>query len=271
MRAVEIDGERIVVEDRSKAVLVLRSRGLTLQEVGDIFGISRERVRQIEDRADPMGTKVAELRNDRLREFAYASVDLINEVARENPGMRVNDLARAVSERLPRDIWVTEDQVRIVLGPEALKRRHVDVWDGRDIPKKYTDDEVLESLRTAFRVSEKPHLSINYYRKYEVGQDVPSSAHVIQRFGTWNEACKRAGIPHGDTNLTYTRRWTPDVCVAAVARFINEVDGNPSAGKYDEWSRGIEDVPSMATVRNRCGKWNEILKMAYAKIEGGTS
>lgn len=276
MEILKSEGEAdLNMADREDTILRLRARGFTLAEVGEFYGLTRERVRQIEAKADPDGTKVRALVRERTEEFAGEVADTILATASENPEMALHPLTVLIRSRIPRGIWIGENEVREVLGPEAMRRRHAAMWSTRpEKARTWSDEDIHAAMREVYEATGKGYLSVNAYRRAEIAEPLkrPSSAMILQRYEFWNAACEAAGIPAGKplVNRVYVRRWTADVCVEAVAEFLRTTDGSPSAANYDEWSRGNEDAPSMATVRNRVGRWNEILKLAFQKIEGGT-
>ncbi|SCE04567.1 sigma factor-like helix-turn-helix DNA-binding protein [Streptomyces sp. DvalAA-19] len=62
-----------VFDERERAVVAGRSEGRTLDEVGEALGLSRERVRQIQNRARKRLTEMADLVQDGWREKAHAT------------------------------------------------------------------------------------------------------------------------------------------------------------------------------------------------------
>jgi hypothetical protein len=85
---------RVVVVKRKtnltpEFVMSLRASGQTLAKIGTTYGISRERVRQIEK-----GIRVAETLRVRQREEAYRRLDAINARDLHRGGARINFIAR---------------------------------------------------------------------------------------------------------------------------------------------------------------------------------
>ena len=90
---------------------------------------------------------------------------------------------------------------------------------------EYTDDRLLADLRLG-----EP-LTVGAYDGWQRARDAASPALLIRRFGSWNEACSRAGLSMNKTRST-TRRWSDDAVVAIVAEYL-ATPGSPGS-----WSTG---------------------------------
>lgn len=119
----------------------------------------------------------------------------------------------------------------------------------------YTDEQILTALRAAAGLVAGP-LSHGRYDALAHAVGGPSSARVIQRFGSWRRACEAAGVESGTPSRDYDRRWDRASVTDAVAQFLADEDDGTYAG-YQSWAKGHSERPSGATVRNVLGSWND--------------
>jgi hypothetical protein len=123
----------------------------------------------------------------------------------------------------------------------------------------YGDAEFLAAI-TAAAVELGEPLTAGAYDTWQRDRDAASPALVIRRFGTWNEACARAGVATNKTRST-SRRWTEDDLVAVVAAYLRAPGSTGSFADYSTWAKGQEGVPSGATLRQRFA-WAELKERA---------
>ena len=125
----------------------------------------------------------------------------------------------------------------------------------------FSDQEILEALRAAASMCGEP-LSHTRYDGVSHKVGGPSSARIIQRFGSWSGACESAGVASGVTSREYKQRWDRSAVVSAVREYLA---GDGAAGTYADftaWAAADPDRPSGATVRNVLGGWNAAKEQA---------
>ena len=101
------------------------------------------------------------------------------------------------------------------------------------------------------------------YDAWQRGRDAASPTLVIRRFGSWNEACLRAGLATNTTRST-SRRWTDEAVIEIVASYLASPGSTGSFAGYSEWARQQDGVPSGATLRQRFPRWSEVKQRAQA-------
>ena len=127
---------------------------------------------------------------------------------------------------------------------------------------------MLDALR---RVSERDPERFNsmvFRSAHEAGELVPTTRAYHLRFGSWNEACRRAGVRHGASTAARYNPWTESRCVAAIRQVAALLGAMPSIGDYTT-VRTCEtdlDLPSHATIRGRCGGWARALELAESSV-----
>ena len=122
--------------------------------------------------------------------------------------------------------------------------------------KKYSDSELLDILR-----SSKPNIAgILTAAAFRKNGGKPTIAVFITRFGSWENACKLAGMKAGRGRSSYDRMHTKLQLLEFVEKYLSESNSNGSAKGYDDWQKNHPFAPSLALLRQRLGKWNDIKK-----------
>ena len=121
--------------------------------------------------------------------------------------------------------------------------------------ESFTDDQILRAIRAAASRCGEP---LSHTRYDSVSRDVagPSSARIIQRFGSWRRACAAAGVASGVPAREYAHRWDQASVTSAVAAYLVSEGCPGTYAGYEAWARAGTDRPSGATVRNVLGGWS---------------
>lgn len=136
-------------------------------------------------------------------------------------------------------------------------------------PTMYTDDELLSVLKEAAKVCGEP-LTLPAYHKAAPTHGWPAALTITQRFGTWEKACKKAGVKVNKS--TGPRKGAISIEDCLIALRICRADlivlkeipegGEPSYERYVKWARA-NSKPSGPTVRSKIGPWKMALELAY--------
>jgi hypothetical protein len=240
-------------------MIELRTQGATLQEIGDEFALTRERVRQLLKKHGGPTTAVVraaqEARTRAAEEDRAAHVgNAIRATLNEGGPMSAEAVARAAALEL--------DEVSR-FWPRDLE--HMRLWRGHS-DSRWSDDEVLAAIREA-ALYEFPLTANAYSNLVSVGQiQGPSLPRIGQRFGSWTAACDAASVVPGQTMRgNYESRWSDDDLLQIVKQYLVDPDAPNSANRFDEWKRAhVPDGPSFQTLRNRFGTWTEVKRQALA-------
>lgn len=249
-------------DQRVRRMLELRRQGWALRRIGDEFGLSHERVRQLlvpfpeaaaQARASRRRAAVAERR--RAEDLVLASAPSLDTVFR-----RVHN-DDVVAERFPElDRRLVKAYLRRQFataprrGPVAAKHWSVDEILASIIASAGPDGVATGSRYGAWRESVLAR-----------GGAAPSRPTIHNRFGSWNRAVRQAGLVPGRGRARYDRQWSDDAIEAVVARFV---DDQVRTGRslrwvrFDEWlqSQPSDSVPCAALVRVRTGDWSEYVE-----------
>lgn len=235
--------------ERQDAMIRLRREGATLAEIGREFGLTRERVRQILRQGGFDGDRARRERTERQREAAWGAREQILREFRR--GVASAETAR----RLGIPSGAVKDVVdEIAESSDRAARRSNRIATSRPI---YSDEELLDAVREiASRYGRAP--TSPEYARIASTDGLPSLPTVHKRFGSWNAALNAAGIHVQTPRKPYTRRWTEAACWRALKRLVVELGAVPTADGYDTMAQLDDELPSLATVRNRLGRWSSV-------------
>lgn len=124
---------------------------------------------------------------------------------------------------------------------------------------EFSDDRLAADVAAAAADLGEP-LTAASYDAWQRARDAASPALLIRRFGSWNQACARAGVATNKTRST-SRRWSDDDVVAIVRTYLRAPGSTGSYADYSAWAKEQDDAPSGATLRQRFG-WAEVKRRA---------
>lgn len=244
---------------RTMAMVALREQGWTLADIGEAFGVTRERIRQILEMSDgPTAEDVRAWRDMQAEQNAAQRRRTLIAWLKDHPGGTTQEARRTLD-------W--DEQELASAMTDEVRRLAVRTREG-DYAQQYTDDDVLNAIRAAWNVVEGTASGLSH-KKYQelVSTGVvngPSAPRILQRYGTWIEAAELAGIPSGKRpNREYESTWTDDEILRMVATYLADPATTGSYGGWDAWKRvNATEGPSGPTLRNRIGSWSEIKRQA---------
>jgi hypothetical protein len=233
-------------DERTLAMAVRYAAGETLDAIGRDYGLTRERVRQILQKSglvDAAGARAA--RQARRLEADETLREQLLAWAAANPG-RSRDVAAA-------ELGIDVSEIGRLLGAEARLR----FIEERHHEPQVSDEEVLAGLRRAAAALGDP-LVADRYDTYVPVHGLLSSVRIIQRWGTWNAACRAAGLGVNSGRRSYRRRWTEAEMLEHVANYLMGEGCRGTYYGYDAYARSASGAPSAQTVRNTFGAWANI-------------
>lgn len=252
------------IPPRVLEMIELRRNGLTLDEVGTKFGVTRERVRQLmKKHGGPDASEIRQLHARRVEADA---------------GARAAEVGNAIRAVLAASGPLSPEQV---VAKSALERDEVLRWWPNDLihlrlrtignyETHWTDQEFLDAIREA-ALYEFPLTVTAYHELLTVGQiKGPSVPRFNQKFGSWTKACDAAGVIPGPTMRdNYESRWSDDDLLHVLRLYLEDPRQPNSMQGFDPWKRtNAPDGPSGQTLRLRFGSWTEAKRLA---LSGGIS
>lgn len=245
-----------VADERARTCVRCYAMGATLQQLGDRFGVTRERIRQIITTSTPWSTKdigrtLRHLRDAREQEHRAA----VRAWSLAHGGDTLENGARALG--------MTPDQVRDLLG--ARRKNHLAPKARPTSSLRRSDEEILEDLRAFHR--ETGSTTSSAFAAWAKQHGVPGNQTAAIRFGTWNEALRAAGLTaqRGRPRSALTDE---DLWAAAIAA-VAAPDGGTSNIKAAAWLQRQDGAPSLALIRQRLPfTWAQITATALAVLRG---
>jgi DNA-binding CsgD family transcriptional regulator len=254
-RIVESTGlpEAAVREARNAWMVEQRIAGASNRMIGETVGMSAEAVRRSIMRADNLDSgHIRELRAARLE-------GSIRDTAISMPGSSLDEIAEKAG--------ISRNVVRRKLTRLGTKL----VWDvnrrNRSRVKKWSDEQLLQALQTASTGSTP--LTVTAYDGLVTRGDIkgPTGQVFFVRFGSWRKACEAAGVQCGESARdNYTREWSETDLEALVVEFLFSSEHDGSFVEFQRWLDERPNYPSMATIRNRLGRWGSMKQKAVEEI-----
>lgn len=234
----------------------MRLAGTTLDEIGKVFGITRERARQIVKRAGGVDRETVAS----ARRAAQESSD--KEIRRRAFALAGTGLARS-HRQLALMVGTDEAQVRRLGG----RRLSAFLGSVRVTKRRWTQEDVVAAL-TAAATYQWPLSRHGYQALVDAGEVVgPSAARIDQLYG-WTNACEVAGVESSRrSGRDYQSIWTDTDIWHYARRYVEHAGPAAPFHGYDSWrEEHATDAPSSGVLRGRLGKWNDVRRTIL--IEG---
>lgn len=256
------DGRKLVgMQDRTEQMRSQRKQGLTLDQIGKNFGVSRERVRQILEPFPELKVLAMEVR---CEQRVKTHEEKVWQVLTSSPSID----AAFENAHNNADVIVQFPN----LDPAILQHYLIDRF--RSSPKiqgnhevKITNDEILSSIRSAAKSNAS--LSKGEYERWRsTNKDAPAWATIVQRFGKWNDAVNAAGLTVINGRKEYSKKWTDEAVIKVLHRFLSHqesTNGSLRLVRFREWleKQPQDSVPSLSLVRQhirkRSSNWAETI------------
>lgn len=246
--------------ERAEDMVALRREGACLSEIGDKYGVSRERARQIIARAGGPSTGEAKGPRDEANRLRIA------EWFGQNPTGRATECGQALGLGVP--------TVNRLADPETLRtarRLRVRVVDWAT--PSYGPEDYRRSLRAAWKIAKemgKKSLSSTMYDALRVTDAIegPSAARIQQVYGSWVAAATDARVPAGGRQREYVRKYDrEDEVLLLIAEYLSDPEAPGTYHGWNPWKRAhYPDAPSAETLRNRMGTWSKIKARALQQV-----
>jgi len=252
---------------RKIRILDLRMSGLTLDEIGKQYGVTRERIRQILKKAfrlveaDPSfeGKSFSDIFAEKAhsakgeeRRMKQERMDEIDSLCRtflnSNPGATYLEISKALD--------VGEEVLRQSLQPQTTKFIWTEARENMN-ESQFSDEAILEALKFA-EAFESPVSAPMYRDLVERGLvNGPGPQTVALRFGSWKKACELAEVSYNESVRTsYERQWTENELLESVIEFLRNKSFGKGIQSYDEWRiETMNNAPSGAHVRKYFDTW----------------
>ncbi len=258
---------------RVREMYALYETGATLKEVGERYGITRERVRQVFDEAS-LRTRSSAQAKRLKRQATSQTLSLYIDKHRRNITQTFRDGRNMAAIAEEHDLPILT--IRRIL-KQALPAHEYRAITHKPSRKQYTDDELVRFLREASAAREGI-LTIASYEDYTSarrntkGRRHPTPETHKNRFGSWQKALHAAGLQANTPHAWGGHTFDVDECLAAVRTVAQKLGKPPTGKEYEQCARESKgSLPSLATVRKRCGRWLEVVGRAEGDRPGPAS
>jgi hypothetical protein len=269
---------------RKIRVLELRMSGLTLDEIGKLFGVTRERIRQILKKTfklvegDPSlgGKGFSEIFAEKTHS-AKGKERRLQQERRDSIDSRVrtflNSKPGATYLEISQELNISNEELRNSLQPQTTKFIWTEASEHVN-QSPFSDDDILEALKLA-EAFESPISAPMYRELVERGLvHGPGPQTVAIRFGSWKRACELAEVSYNESVRTsYEKLWTESEMLEHVVEFLLNNSFGKGIESYDQWRiETMSNAPSGAHVRKYFQTWIDtknraLLFMREKKLE----
>lgn len=246
--------------DRDFSIIQLRIQGSTLDKIGQVHSLTRERIRQILTKFSPHLNALTDLIHDERDNTKQAELsESVQQLFLDKGAIYKDELTSLLNMSF-------DDSYRIL--PKHFRKLIIDVTRESTVTSKWSREIVLEVLKKAgtyyfpLKISDYDHL-------LEIGEiEGPSVAKIGILFDSWGEACRMAGVePAPALRHEYSKTWSDVELVTFVVRYLNDENTPGSFDGYRAWREiQLDHVPSEALLRNTFESWSKIKRQALEVI-----
>ena len=249
---------KLTVQQRNHEMVERRRRGQTLEEIGQHFGLTRERVRQIIKEIDPtlVAREVGKIKRKIRADEVY---DIKNKIRKQIYGQEWDSLSHLTVGEISIKLKISEAAIK-----DALSKTRLAILDGNEVRdnanlQQFTDAQIKKALRDASSFG-TPVTAKKYAALLKSGKiQGPSVPRLHQRFGGWIAACEFAKVQPGQALRSYSREWSNKKLFEILVEFLLDPKAESDTyASFDKWLRTKNGYPSAQTVRNNLGDWRVI-------------
>jgi len=238
--------------NRNIRILQMRMDGATLAEIGKVFRLTKERVRQILFQISPDLINTIEAVNHNMNQ----KQDQIIENKFEKI---INKYGAIYKSELAKELGADEEHA-IRVTPAKFNKYIIDKFPEPVFNLTWSKEDCLEALRKAGTYY-YPLRQADYDHLISIGEvKGPSVAYMYLKLGKWSELCFEAGVESvAAVRSEYARTWSEEELLSFARRFFKDPDTSGSYASYDAWrERQSDHVPSGVLIRNVFGGWTTV-------------
>ena len=243
------------IELRNYEIVFKRASGLTLEDIGLEYGLTREAIRQIVVRnfGSSMKYELKE-RLARVKLDAVSEIQRLEEYIIEHKGITLSELVLANPGSNYLKINDFAIDVKKFIYVEEFKKSAPVVW---------SDEQIISSIQKA-ALYFFPLAKDDYDKLVKAGEIVgPSSALIMKRFGYWSRACATAGVESHAVSDHYTKKWSVEEQLDFLRQFLLCKGIGSSIAFYNNWQKNVNPhAPSAQLLRNTFEGWQPAVQAA---------
>lgn len=252
--------ERPEYAERDSLIIMLRIEKKTLDQIGQIVGLTRERIRQIIRKISPTLDAAIEF-------LVLESEGFFSPVSEEIFRNLFHDYGAVYLSELVALLELEESKV-LACTPRKFHKFIIDKFIPPVFTPQWSKDDVIAILRKAGTYYFPLKIG-DYEYLLEIGEiSGPSVPYIYNKYGSWTEMCVLAGVePAPSPRGEYTVLWNDDELISFLQRYLLEEGTTGSANGYSEWRNLQNDhVPSGVLIRNQFEKWSNAKRIALEGI-----
>jgi len=236
--------------EMTTSIVSLAEEGLTAMEIAARLHLNRHVVSTVL-RDNGIG------RPNKRSEDRIARREEVLQLIRDNPGCSLKDLSdwTGLNTHTVAGYVTGSDEEKLIISRNSREAQ-------------YTKADMKRSLQRVFKenlddVERKKGMSRELYDIHRIRTVDPSTAHLVQTFGSWTDACKAARVrPGRAVRSDYSKTYSDDQCWEAAREYLDHTVATgerPTVVGFTEWCRSFAGtVPSAPLVLNRLGRWSDI-------------
>jgi transposase len=243
---------------RTARIIEMYQSKMSMAEVGEKFGISRERVRQVLKENGVESRSIGSYHTIKYNDWAVTNGDAVN--AKFDELRSINRVVEAMPE-------FSESWIRKFLSPRKNETIH-----SAKFHRFWTNERIVGVLRKA--ASHDHRLTVKMYNDWREsgvtydGRTPPTYTLIIWRFGSWRKGIETAGLlSTRTTKRVYRRSWSSEDVLNSVRSYVKQSldnESRPTFAGYEAWAKASRgEHPSGSYLRWSTGKgWAGLLREA---------
>ena len=245
---------KLAIQLRNDEIVERLYAGAEVPALAKEFGLSGETVHKMRRELDlPSTSQMKKNEADKI------SAE-ISEWVRSHPGCTPAEIAEFIEIAESKvEALIYRSVKHLVLGVNVKSQTSI-------LSTTWTQDQTFLALqKAANRLSPLTRGNYDNFRQEGVVSG-PSGIRIIQIFGKWSKACELAGVESGAARrANYKRNLTQEEMSEYLGEYLITCT-TASADAYDAWARKEVGAPSLGTLRNEFGKWNEACDEALRQL-----
>ena len=245
---------KLAIELRNDEIVERLYAGAEVTALAKEFGLSRETIHKMRRELElPSSSQMKRDETDKV-------IGEISDWVRSHPGCTPAEISEFI-EIAENEVEALIDRSvkHLVLGVNVKSQTSI-------LSTKWTQDQTFLALqKAANRLSPLTRENYDNFR-HEGVVSGPSGIRIIQIYGKWSKACELAGVESGAAvRANYKRNLTREEMSEYLGEYLITCT-TASADAYDAWARKEVGAPSLGTLRNEFGKWNEACDEALRQL-----
>lgn len=245
---------------RRQKMIARHNEGLTLGEIGDEFGVTRERVRQIFVQEGVLNRNYRSKKSrDEDKRLAALKPDMLAAYREQGSADRTAQMFGTTAERLMKVIGDSVTELDMRMTKANMNRT-----------SQFRAEDYEMHMKRALALQSDGYLSAEKYEAYaRATKGAPSHQTVMKWYGTWRSALQQTlgmeCLPSGASRGFGAAKYTDADMLDALERMYRDSGKLPIFDGYRQEQLPTE--PSCHVIRARFGSWTAALRLMMARLD----